>query len=52
LKNFYFVADAQGTQTTSFVSGSEPLILLEGSTFTNLNLGKSTQYLSVENLGL
>jgi hypothetical protein len=42
LKNYYFEADAQGAQTTNFDTGSEPVIILESSTFTNLNLGKST----------
>jgi hypothetical protein len=52
IKNYYFEADAQGAQTTNFNTGSEPVIILENSSFTNLNLGKSTQFLSVENLGL
>ena len=42
LKNFYFVADAQGTETTLFLTGSEPAILLSDIKLTNLNWGKAT----------
>lgn len=48
----YFVADAQGTPPIGYVSGSEPQILINSSTFTNLNLGKATQYLSHEGMGV
>jgi hypothetical protein len=50
LNNLYFVADFQAPTPTYF-AGFEPTILLEKSTFMNLNQGVATQYLSVADVG-